>query len=158
MIYYPTAATRVLLHATACAENWSFTTVSTRDTILHLLRSTERRVTSLRGTRVIHERMEISWWPKTLVQESWSGWWHTCIVRRATVSLLWHQLMGKTVIQWQHEPKCYCWVLDRRRCTGEISEYVMGAIESESPTLGFSFSALIFGLTKRGILCRTRSK
>jgi hypothetical protein len=47
--------------------------------------------------------------------------------------------MGKTVIQWQHEPKCYCWVPDRRRCTGEISEYVMGAIESESPTLGFSF-------------------
>jgi hypothetical protein len=58
--------------------------------------------------------------------------------------------MGKAFIQWKYESKRYEWLSHGRRCTGEVSKFVTGAVESESPS-GFSFMLHFLGYKARHV-------
>lgn len=49
----------VLLHATSSTENGPLVKISIGDSLLHLLRTSKRRIASLRSTGAVHEGMEV---------------------------------------------------------------------------------------------------
>lgn len=57
----------VLLHATPCTEDWSFVKVSTGDSFLHLLCSTERRLASICSAGALLEGVEVPRGVKSMV-------------------------------------------------------------------------------------------
>jgi hypothetical protein len=82
------AASDVLLYATPCSENWPLIEVSTGNTLLYLLRFTERCSASIRGTRVVYKRMAVSWRAEAMVQTSNFGRWNNHILGYTAVSVL----------------------------------------------------------------------
>ena len=89
-------AAYVLLYATASLEDGSFVEIPAWNSVLHLLRFTKGRFTSLRCSGTLLERMEIPRRVEALVQACQPN-------RRGTICLLRYQFVGAQVVQWQHE-------------------------------------------------------
>ncbi len=64
------SAADVLLHATSSTENGSLVKISIGNALLHLLCTSKRRITSLCGTGIVHEGMEVPRGVEVMVQAS----------------------------------------------------------------------------------------